>query len=298
MNSLASKVHEKKIAAAKDLVIKKANKMSVNVDVLLDQENGNITGVLPRIFSDFYQFSGDDLRSNSIIPSFSDKRFYREIRFWKSEKRENYGYHWMQDKCTTRSDYFPMFMEEVYERHDLLTGYFDSHGVAPAPEPNDNVLALVTNHNIILEITGIASIVYTGFTTNNTVGVDAYDFTRHLLSSHPYCNSSTLHELFKILLEWQWAYVELESREPIAEAANSFLNVLGLNISDQSSNEVVDALMSLPDQQLAQFIKTGECNLQENEPECPKEFLIWSKEIMDLINLSFNYKKLLTRSLI
>lgn len=296
LRNKTNSVHDKKLTIIKGTLSHKMRALGVDEKVFLDKEDGNILGLFPRVFSDYSKDSGDDLRSDTIIPQYRDDRFYREIRFWRSEDSNIYGSHWMQDKCTTRSTYFPMFMEEVYGRHDVLTSYFDSHSVfEESNHPNDKVLGLVTNHDIIFEITGIASIVYTGFGSNNRYKIDAKDFTRHLLSSHPYCNSSTLHELFKILLEWQWAYTELDSREPIAEVANKFLITLGLNIKDVDNNSVVKSLMSLPDQQLAQYIKTGECHLVEEDPGCPEEFANWCMDIMDLINLSVDYKKLLTR---
>ena len=296
VSNKANSMHDKKISLLKGTIAHRMNNLGLNKDIFLDEEPNNVLGIFPRVFSDYTKDSGDDLRSDTIIPEYRDERFFREIRFWRSEDSTVYGSHWMQDKCTTRSTYFPMFMEEVYDRHDVLTSYFDSHSIPEdSGHPNDRVLGLVTNHDIIFEITGIASIVYTGFGSDNPNKIDAEDFTRHLLSTHPYCNSSTLHELFKILFEWQWAYNELESREPIAKVANDFLVALGLNAKDVDNNPVVKSILSLPDQQLAQYIKTGECHLAEEDPGCPDEFAKWCTEVMTVLNLCIDYKKLLTR---
>lgn len=131
--------------------------------------------------------------------------------------------------------------------------------------------------------------------------------SRSLSSIHPHIVTHTLHEMFKALLEWQWAYYELGNREDIAVWANQALSSMGLDIRNIEIDNVVADLMTLPDMHVAQFLM-GETSISmpEVDPVVPLSFKFWAarKDIIsfykkeyaslytDLISLQQNINKL------
>lgn len=131
--------------------------------------------------------------------------------------------------------------------------------------------------------------------------------TRSLSSIHPHIVTHTLHEMFKALLEWQWAYYELGNTEEISVWSDQALRSMGLDVRDISTNNVVADLMALPNMYVAQFL-TGETNIQmpETDPPVPLSFKFWAarKDIIsfykkecatlytNLVNLKQNINKL------
>ena len=131
--------------------------------------------------------------------------------------------------------------------------------------------------------------------------------SKTLSSIHPHIVAHTLHELFKILLEWQWAYHELGNREDAAVWSNAALLSMGLDVRNAESDPVVRDLMALPDMYVAKFL-LGDTNIavQNTDPEVPITFKFWAakKDIIsfykkehanlyvDLISLQQNINKL------
>jgi len=81
----------------------------------------------------------------------------------------------------------------------------------------------------------------------------------------------------------------------MAIISNDFLTSLGLDVRRNGSDPVVSAFMTLPDQQVAQYFKSGTCSINEETPECPLDVKIWlieknvikldGNEIKELSNL-------------
>ena len=117
---------------------------------------------------------------------------------------------------------------------------------------------------------------------------DEMSISRSLSSIHPHVVTHTLHEMFKALLEWQWAYYELGNREDIAVWANQALLSMGLDVRNIENNKVVSDLMALPPMHVAQFL-AGETNITmpSTDPETPDSFRFWAAN-NDII---FFYKK-------
>ena len=97
-----------------------------------------------------------------------------------------------------------------------------------------------------------------------------------LQMTHPYTAACSLHEFFKLLLEWQWALLYADNDEPAAQLASDVLDHFELHVDEVDSNEVVRDLMGLPDMQVAQYVKTGECALNQVTPEMPLSFKLWA----------------------
>ena len=99
--------------------------------------------------------------------------------------------------------------------------------------------------------------------------------TKKMMATHPFALANTLHELFKILFEWEWASYELSSSEPMALVCKEVLSDFGISYQHLKKPEV-QAINSMPDTHLARFIKQQEFLINENDPEQPMEFKLWA----------------------
>jgi hypothetical protein len=186
-------------------------------------------------------------------------RFRYGFRVWKNIPIEEQPEHWMAPTCSSTDTHMNIPMDELYGRsefRDILM--------------NTGFLERIVNHVVIYNIPGGASIIYNELTPGSEHLIKQYQMI------HPYPGAPSLHELFKLLLEWQWAYVYADSREPMAEVANEILTSLGLHIDQQTSVEPVKSLMELPDMQVAQYFKTGTCSLPDTAPVEPTAFKLWA----------------------
>jgi hypothetical protein len=296
-NSLSDKFHNSKLSLLKNSIIFNSKKLNVDYTKLMSSDFEFFMN-FPMISSDMHKYSGE-MANSSFIPSYETPRYRGTFRLWKSVSRNEKSNHWTSEVCTANQNYFAMFMEEYYGKKDLLENYISSKKKEDNPVKNDNSRALgfVAKHDVLIKIDGVGLLIYTEATSKHHQEIDIEEFIKNRLMVHPYCASPSVHEFFRLLLEWQWAYKFLESREIMATVANDFLTILGLNVDDET-NEVVRCLLNIPDQQVAQYIKTGHAELNENPVDCPEIFYNWTKEIMDLINLSYDYRKNLTRETI
>jgi hypothetical protein len=227
---------------------------------------------------DSLDFENDLLQQ--INPAFrmqtTSNRFNRAYQLWASTpKIEN---HFMFDTCTTRDTHMNTPISEQYNTDAFLQtlsegGMFDT----------------LTKHDNIIIVDGLFAITYTETSDK--------DLFRNLRDLHPYCVAHTIHELFKLMLEWQWAYLELNSTEPMAKLCNDSLEYLGVNYF--ANTDTTNALKELPDSFLAQYIKGQELSVPLTDPVQPIAFSLWlvDKGIMnfqrvDWANLFSNYLNL------
>lgn len=179
-------------------------------------------------------------------------RFNRAYQLWASvPKLEG---HFMYDTCTARDTHMNCPISEEYNTDEFrilldASGMFDT----------------LTKHDNLIVVDGMFAITYTETTDK--------DLFRNLRDLHPFCVAHTIHELFKLMMEWQWAYDVLESREPMAVLSNNALGYLGIKYSDAS--EVVADVMSLPDSFVAQFIKGNDMAVPQVDPRQPDSFKLW-----------------------
>lgn len=225
-------------------------------------------------------------------------RFCCSYRVWKSVPKKGLENHWMYASCSSDDLYLQRPMDEEYGRQDYL-----NTGVSFIQE--NDIFGVVSRHDNLYKSPGLASIVYSeaqpdvpsSSNTGEVKHIDVESFVRSTMMIHPYYGSPSMHELFRLLLEWQWAYLEGGSQEPMAETSHLLLKDLGITIKSKSN--LIDALMALPDQQVSQFYKTGDCTLNEECPELPLIFKFWcvAKRLIHvkddqasvLSNLCFNY---------
>lgn len=204
-----------------------------------------------------------------------NNRFTCSHRLWKSIPKLGKENHWMYDTCTSDDDYIQVPMDEEYGRMDYL-----ETGIEFIQE--NDIFGVVSKHITLYKKPGLAALVYSEARNEIPVGdgsesryIDVDSFVRRTMMIHPYYGSPSFHEAFKLLLEWQWAYYYADSIEPMAVTSNEFLLSLGLDVRRNGVDPVVSAFMTLPDQQVAQYFKTGTCSINEDLPECPLDVKIW-----------------------
>lgn len=231
--------------------------------------------------------SEDDILQNigsmfTLFPT-PKVRFRYGFRVWKSISISDQPDHWMAPTCSSTDTHMNIPMDELYGRSEFKDILM-----------NTGFLEKIVNHVVLYNIPGGSSIIYNELTPGSEHLIKQYQMI------HPYPGAPSLHELFKLLLEWQWAYKYADSREPMAEVANELLTSLGLDIDQKDSVEPVKSLMLLPDMQVAQFFKTGNCSLPEIAPPEPLEFKLWvvktglfnmhKKEFADIYELALRVK--------
>lgn len=176
-----------------------------------------------------------------------------------------------------------------------LTDYFNIDSILPEGISEENV---VRKEQVAAEL---GNFVIANYQFNEM------SITKSLSSIHPHIVTHTLHEMFKALLEWQWAHYELGNQEEIAIWSNQALLSMGLDIRNIDTDNVVSDLMNLPPMYVAQYL-SGEKNIHisEVDPPIPLSFKFWAarKDIIqfykkehaslyvDLVNLKQNINKL------
>lgn len=90
-------------------------------------------------------------------------------------------------------------------------------------------------------------------------------------------SARTLQEVLRLLLEWDYAYTALGSREPIAEAARGMVGVLDIPAGVRSFLEG-----DMPDEKVARFVKgvkdARERPRPERIPDLPDEVDAWLEQ--------------------
>lgn len=205
-------------------------------------------------------FSSPSLAYESLfVDSRLDPTFYKSVprlnrgfRLWANVSVSEYPDHWMAPQCSTANSYMNIPIEELYGRTtfwDLIssTGFLDR----------------VDDHRVLCVNEGVSSIIY-----NNTNGVTVDEFQM----MHPYSAASSLHELFRLLLEWQWARLYADNTEPMSSLADQTLTSMGLHIDQQDEPGIVQDLMSLPDMQVSRYIAGQDVVVNAEDVLCPPSF--------------------------
>lgn len=268
----------------KNEIISKSAEINIDPSLFLDKSASIAEYTYPKIWSN-YSKSNIFLANEDLFFPYDSRRFDSEIKIWKSVPKEELNSHWTSNVCSANSNYFPMYIEEYCGEKDLLSINFSDLEVTESN--NDLILNSVKNHDVVLSVDGEASIIRS-VVSSEYVNCDARVYTKSRIEISPFSGSPTIHEMFKLLLEWQWDFVENKNQETMAKVSNSYLNKLGLNYSD-TENLVISSILSLPDQQLMQFRKNNFFEIPEEDPECPESFIDWTQKLMYVINLSIEY---------
>jgi hypothetical protein len=199
----------------------------------------------------------------SVIVDGDPARFRGGYRLWASVPRIDHPDHWMNSLCSSTDTHMPMTVDELHGREDYKSTVLDHTG--------SDFLGMIEKHLTLFHHEGLAHIIYTQVDSAVGAGI-----IQKLQMTHPYTAACSLHEFFKLLLEWQWALLYADNDEPAAQLASDVLDHFELHVDEVDSNEVVRDLMGLPDMQVAQYVKTGECALNQVTPEMPLSFKLWA----------------------
>lgn len=240
-----------KDAVKRELLINRLNELSADIAAGLLAANLN-----PDLYEDEEAVLSNIAANIEYVSGSSNARFYGSFALWASEPKADNPGHWMTDLCSSSDTHLLKPIEELYGRMDTYDE-LQKH----------DFLDCVRAHITIFDKPGLAAILY------NEATLPAH---KTLCSFHPYYNSPTLHEFFRLLLEWQWAHYFADNNEHMAVIATRVLEYFGLDVRNESTDPVVSFLMSLPDQQVFQYMKTGDAVQTPDEPLATDEFKMWA----------------------
>jgi hypothetical protein len=194
------------------------------------------------------------------------ERKYNEFTLWKSVPRTSVGTY--ANACSA-NDYTLKSMEQVtHGTSSLDTTITSFKGITGAAEAGRGVFTTVARHVMIADIAPIALITYSEMDEIyiRTVG------PQRLAEVHPQCGAHTVHELFRMIIEWAWAYTELGNDEPMAAVSHDVLRALQMPLNVRN-----DLLEMVPPQAVAKYIMGDSAALIRDleSPECPESFKYW-----------------------
>lgn len=198
------------------------------------------------------------------------ERKYNEFGLWKSVPKTSVGTY--ANACSA-NDYTLKSMEQVTHGTSSVDTIVTSFkGVTGAAEAGRGMFTTVARHVMIADIAPIALITYSEI---DKIYVDTVGLKR-LTEIHPQCSAHTVHELFRMIIEWAWAYTELSNDEPMAAVSHDVLRALQMPLNVRN-----DLLEMVPPQAVAKYIMGDSTALVRDleSPECPESFKYW---IMDV----------------
>ena len=198
--------------------------------------------------------------------NYMPERKYNEFGLWKSVPKTSIGTY--ANACSA-NDYTLKSMEQVTHGTSSLDATVTSFkGITGAEEAGRGVFTTVARHVMIADIAPIALITYSEM---DKIYVDTVGSQR-LAEIHPQCGAHTVHELFRMIIEWAWAYTELGNDEPMAAVSHDVLRALQMPLNVRN-----DLLEMVPPQAVAKYIMGDNTALVRDleSPECPESFKYW-----------------------
>lgn len=194
------------------------------------------------------------------------ERKYNEFSLWKSVPKTSVGTY--ANACSA-NDYTLKSMEQVTHGTSSLDSTLTSFkGATGAAEAGRGVFTTVKRHVMIADIAPIVLITYSEM---DEIYIDTVGAQR-LAEIHPQCGAHTVHELFRMIIEWAWAYTELSNDEPMAVTCHNVLRALQMPLDVRN-----DLLKIVPPQAVAKYIMGDSTALIRDleSPECPESFKYW-----------------------
>ena len=218
---------------------------------------------LPRMLS--HSWNQERLDWDIVIEHMPERK-YNEFSLWKSVPKTSIGTY--ANACSA-NDYTLKSMEQVtHGTSSLDTTITSFKGITGAAEAGRGMFTTVARHVMIADIAPIALITYSEMDEIyiRTVG------PQRLAEVHPQCGAHTVHELFRMIIEWAWAYTELGNNEPMAAVSHDVLRALQMPLNVRN-----DLLEMVPPQAVAKYIMGDSTALVRDleSPECPESFKYW-----------------------
>jgi hypothetical protein len=181
-------------------------------------------------------------------------RSNRSFQLWYCKEIESS--HFMSTTCTASQNFMNVPISESYG-NDFFKSKMDQHGL----------YQYISEHCNLIKVDGLFSITYCE-SSNQNMFPDIRDL-------HPHFIAHTLHELLKLMMEWEWCYLNMQTTEPIAELSHLALVNMGISIEKLEKSKVVQSIWALPDMYVAQFLKGIPRTVSVIDPPEPSEYKLW-----------------------
>lgn len=225
-----------------------------------------------------FDFNWNQLKGNwDIFLKQNSARKYRGFSLWKLVPKTNGDFY---EKTCNTTEYMLKSFENIthntLQQADILSSDHDNEFLKQKSINSEHISAslyrVIKQHHTVLDFSPHSIITYSIMEKEY---IDSYE-KDPLVVMHPQCITHTLHELFRLIIEWAWCYRNCENTEPIAIHCDTLLRELQmpLNVREELINLV-------PDQAVSKFIKNNIHALEvlETDPECPSSFNEWISDI-------------------
>jgi hypothetical protein len=185
-------------------------------------------------------------------------RLLRGFQLWGVEEKNNTSSF---NKACSTTEYAIKSIQEITHGDKSIDQLVTSR------ENNEVTFPVITMHYTVIDLAPLAVITYSER--------DAESNIMPLYEMHPQHLSRTIHELFRLIIEWAYSYTQFQNTEPMAELCHNILQIV------QMPKNVRDDLIGIRPQQVGRFI-IGDANaLQEyaEDAEPPQSFTEWISDI-------------------
>ena len=185
-------------------------------------------------------------------------RLFPAFQVWKVEEKNNSS---VFNKACSNTEYMIKTMQE--ETHGLTS----VNELVTSRENDKFTFPEITMHATLIDLAPLAVITYSETSSETLV--------ESLYKTHPQWTSRTIHELFRLIIEWAYSYTEFENTEPMAELCHNILRIV------QMPKDVRDDLIAIRPQQVGRFILGDASALDEyaEDIEAPASFAEWISDI-------------------
>ena len=206
------------------------------------------------------------------------ERKYRGFTLWKAVPKLNGDFY--EKACHTTEFMLKSFENITHGTNEQSNILSSDHNRQFLKQKSDNsehistsLYRVIKESSTILDFSPYMLITYS---ISEKEYVDSYQITP-LKVMHPQCICHTLHELFRLIIEWAWSYRELNNTEPIAVHCDTLLRELQMPLNVRK-----DLLDIVPDQAVSKYIKgyPDAAIPDEVDPECPESFKNWISDIL------------------
>ena len=215
----------------------------------------------PKLSPDFnLNWNQDRLDWDVELSEYPDNRIVRSFALWNAIPKVNGE---MYAEVCSANNYMMQSMQELNNNDNFMKEQIEyGKSIAESGKYHGRMITM-------LDLCPYAFIIY-----HESIPEYVENGGHLTWKKHPQIEARTIHELFRVILEWDWAYTELENREPAALLSHEVVGALEI------PEEIVNEIMLLAPQTLSKFILTDSTVLQEDQldPECPEGFKYW---IMD-----------------
>lgn len=188
------------------------------------------------------------------------------FQLWKSTLRTNSGTY--SNACSANDYTLKSFEQLTHGTVNFDTEITTFRGVTGSQEQGRGQFSFIARHCMVVDAAPVAFITYSEL---DSIYVDTVG-TQKLGETHPQCLAHTIHELFRMIIEWAWAHTELGNDEPIAVTCHDLLRALQMPLNVRN-----DLLETVPPQPVAKYVMNDSTALVRDleSPECPESFKYW-----------------------